>query len=242
MTEAERAELWTRLSMPEATADEKLRIRIVLGCAQGESGTVIAQRLHTTVQTVSKWRRRYEAHRFGSLSDAPRPGRPRAVLDEQVQAVLDKARYSLPDGAAYWSVRRVSAATGVSASTVQRILRAFGVKPHSRGAFGFSAAPDFASAATHDYKYDGGTPFMKIVSLVLKFLPRHASEVRASVEAAPGASVAVDSGDGRMIVLLEDGLGYAVSDSILRVHQIPQVMSATLSYEYSDETLKLEET
>jgi nitrate reductase NapD len=83
--------------------------------------------------------------------------------------------------------------------------------------------------------------FMKIVSLVLKFPPCHAHEVGKSVEAVPGASVAANGDDGRMIVLLEDGPGYAVSDSILKVHQIPQVMSATLAYEYSDETLNPEE-
>ncbi|GHT83316.1 hypothetical protein AGMMS49960_14940 [Betaproteobacteria bacterium] len=78
---------------------------------------------------------------------------------------------------------------------------------------------------------------MKIVSLVLKFLPRHAALVRAGVEAVPGASVAADSGDGRMIVLVEDGEGYAVSDSIIEIHHIGQAMSITLAYEYSDEAL-----
>jgi nitrate reductase NapD len=82
---------------------------------------------------------------------------------------------------------------------------------------------------------------MKIVSLVLKFLPQHAAEVKAGVEAVPGASVAVDSGNGRMIVLVEDGEGYSVSDSILAVHHIGQAMSVTLAYEYSDEALALEE-
>ncbi|MDR2925249.1 MAG: chaperone NapD [Azoarcus sp.] len=82
---------------------------------------------------------------------------------------------------------------------------------------------------------------MKVVSLVLKFLPRYADTIKSAVEAVPGASVAADSGNGRMIVLLEDGSDYAVSDSIIQVHQIPQVMSATLSYEYSDETPALEE-
>jgi nitrate reductase NapAB chaperone NapD/transposase len=221
--------------MSGMTADKKLRLRIILGCARGESGSVIAQRLQTTVQTVSKWRRRYAAHRFAGLSDAPRPGRPRTVLDEQVQAILDKVHYPVPGGAAHWSVRRMSAATGVSAPTVQRIWRAFGVKPQGRNSFGFSVG-------RHDHRRDGGTSFMKIVSLVLKFPPCHASEVRRSVEAVSGASVAVDAGDGRMIVLVEDGAGYAVSDSILRVHQIPQVMSATLSYEYSDEAFTPEET
>ncbi|MCL2876339.1 MAG: chaperone NapD [Betaproteobacteria bacterium] len=82
---------------------------------------------------------------------------------------------------------------------------------------------------------------MKIVSLVLKFLPKHADAIKATIKTVSGASVAADSGDGRMIVLLEDGPGYAVSDSILQVHQIPQVMSVTLSYEYSDEAHALEE-
>ncbi|MCL2589508.1 MAG: chaperone NapD [Betaproteobacteria bacterium] len=82
---------------------------------------------------------------------------------------------------------------------------------------------------------------MKIVSLVLKFMPMNAEAIKSAVGTIPGASVAVDSGDGRMIVLLEDGSDYAVSDSILQVHHIPQVMSVTLSYEYSDEAHALEE-
>jgi nitrate reductase NapD len=87
----------------------------------------------------------------------------------------------------------------------------------------------------------GKNAHMKIVSLVLKFLPNHAEAIKPLVAAVPGASVAVDSGDGRMIVVLEDGPDYAVSDSILQIHQIPQVMSTTLSYEYSDEVQALEE-
>lgn len=82
---------------------------------------------------------------------------------------------------------------------------------------------------------------MKIVSLILKFMPQHAGEVSAAVKATPGASVAHNNGDGRMIVLVEDGPGHAVSDSILQIHQITQVLSTTLSYEYSDEALALEE-
>ena len=55
ITDAERAELHARLRVRKAPEDEMLRMRIVLGCADGESGTMIAQRLGTTVQTVSKW-------------------------------------------------------------------------------------------------------------------------------------------------------------------------------------------
>ncbi|MCL2020647.1 MAG: chaperone NapD [Betaproteobacteria bacterium] len=82
---------------------------------------------------------------------------------------------------------------------------------------------------------------MRIVSLVLKFLPEHAEAIKVAVKTVPGASVAADSGTGRMIVLLEDGPDYAVSDSIIQVHYIPQVMSITLSYEYSDQEYSDEE-
>ena len=61
ITDAERAELHARLRVRKAPEDEKLRMRIVLGCADGESGTVIAQRLHTTARAV------WATSRFSSL-------------------------------------------------------------------------------------------------------------------------------------------------------------------------------
>ena len=82
---------------------------------------------------------------------------------------------------------------------------------------------------------------MKIISLVLKYLPEHTRAVQLGVEAVPGASVAHDHGDGRMLVLIEDGEGYAVSDSIIGVHHVPHVMSVTLAYEYCDDALEPEE-
>jgi transposase len=143
LTGEERAELKARLAVRKAPADEKLRIRVVLGCAQGESGTDIAKRLKTSIQTVSKWRRRYEAYRFAGLSDAPRAGRPRTVLEDQVQTLVDKVRQSIPADATHWSVRSMSAATGISASTVHRIWRAFGLKPHLQATFKLSTDPYF---------------------------------------------------------------------------------------------------
>ena len=135
ITDAERAELHARLRVRKAPEDEKLRMRIVLGCADGESGTMIAQRLGTTVQTVSKWRRRYRAYRLAGLADAPRAGRPRSVGDEQVQLIVDKVRQSKPDNATHWSVRQMSRHAGVSPATVQRIWHAFGLKPHLQETF-----------------------------------------------------------------------------------------------------------
>ena len=133
LTSEESLELTNRLKLRKAPADEKIRIRIVLACAAGESGAAIARRLQVSIQTVSKWRRRYEAYRFAGLSDAPRAGRPRTVLDEHVQAVVDKVRYTKPDNASHWSVRSMGAATGVSAPTVQRIWKTFRSEERSVG-------------------------------------------------------------------------------------------------------------
>lgn len=74
---------------------------------------------------------------------ALQPGHPRTVLDEQVQAVVDKVRLSTPDNASHWSVRRMSAATGVSVPSVQRIWHAFGLKPHLQETFKLSTDPHF---------------------------------------------------------------------------------------------------
>ena len=143
LTPAEHAELEALLRVRKGPADEQLRIRIVLGCAEGQSGALIAERLQTSKQTVSKWRRRYEAYRLAGLTDAPRPGRPRTVNDEQVQEIVDKVRQSMPTKATHWSVRSMSRATGVSPATVQRIWHAFGLKPHLQESFKLSTDPHF---------------------------------------------------------------------------------------------------
>ena len=80
---------------------------------------------------------------IAGLTDAPRSGRSRTVLDEQVQAIVDKVCQSTPENATRWSVRSMSAFTGVSASTVHRIWRAFGLKPHLQATFKLSTDPCF---------------------------------------------------------------------------------------------------
>lgn len=143
LTDAEREELSARLNMRKGATDEKFRIRIVLALAAGESSNVIAERLSCTAQTISKWRRRFEAFRLAGLSDAPRAGAGRRVSDEQVQEVIDRVRQTKPDNSTHWSTRQMSAAVGVSASSVHRIWRAFVLKPHLQDTFKLSTDPNF---------------------------------------------------------------------------------------------------
>jgi transposase len=65
------------------------------------------------------------------LSDEPRPGAPRKLTDDVVEAVIVKTLESGPArGDAQWSTRSMAAATGLSQTAVSRIWRAFGLKPH----------------------------------------------------------------------------------------------------------------
>ncbi len=85
LTDQERAELMMRLAIRKAS-DEDLRTRVVLGCADGESGTHIARRLKTSIQTVPKWRHRYdEAYRFAGLADAMRRARADRVRSSMIK-------------------------------------------------------------------------------------------------------------------------------------------------------------
>ncbi|GBE14754.1 MAG TPA: helix-turn-helix domain-containing protein [Proteobacteria bacterium] len=53
-----------------------IRAKIVLLAAQGFSNDIIASRLDTPRQIVSKWRKRFFERRLEGLRELPRKGRP----------------------------------------------------------------------------------------------------------------------------------------------------------------------
>jgi len=81
---------------------------------------------------------------------------------------------------------------------------------------------------------------MKIASLVLRCRPDDRTDLEANVIRIPGVEVH-GRGDDRLIVTVEDGEGYAMTDSLVAASTDPRVMSVTLAYEYTDEGLELEE-
>src|SRR5215216_5700315 len=121
-----------------------LRARIVLACAQGATNVAVATRLGIWPQTVAKWRGRFVRERLEGLADEPRPGRPRTIVDEQVEAVIVKAlEQPPPSHDTHWSTRSMARATGLSQTAVSRIWRAFGLKPHLEQTWKLSADPQF---------------------------------------------------------------------------------------------------
>lgn len=143
LTDDERQTLKTWANRPKSTQQLAQRARIVLACADGFSNTTVADRLGITTQTVGKWRRRFVACRLDGLADQPRPGAPRKVTDAAVEQVITKTLETKPKNATHWSTRGMAEATGISQSTVSRLWRAFGLKPHRVETFKLSTDPFF---------------------------------------------------------------------------------------------------
>ena len=143
LTDVERAQLvrWERRRRSSQAL--ALRSRIVLACAQGASNKEVAAALGISQPTVGKWRRRFCELRLDGLVDEPRPGRPASVSAEQVEDVVVATLESVPENATQWSRQKMAERSGLSASTVGRIWRAFGLQPHRSETFKLSPDPLF---------------------------------------------------------------------------------------------------
>ena len=76
LTSVEQDKLETRARKYTSPYRDVIRAKIVLLAAQGLSNDVIATRLDTPRQIVSKWRKRFALARLPGLEEQPRGGRP----------------------------------------------------------------------------------------------------------------------------------------------------------------------
>jgi transposase len=143
LSDDERQTLARWASRPKSTQRLALRARIVLTCAQEPSNKAVAQQLGVCRTTVGTWRNRFVARRLEGLADEPRPGAPRTVTDADVELVVTKTLEAKPTNATHWSTRGMAQSSGLSPSTVGRIWRAFGLKPHRADTFKLSTDPFF---------------------------------------------------------------------------------------------------
>src|SRR6266849_4271153 len=107
------------------------RARIVLLASEGLTAEAIASAVGKSLLTVRRWRRRYVSKGTdGLLKDASRPSRVKPLSPEKIKQVVHMTLHEKPPNATHWSLRSMAAAAGVSYSSVQRIWRAHGLKPH----------------------------------------------------------------------------------------------------------------
>ena len=117
----------------ERNTPQKLvwRARIVLLSADRVGVMRIARAIGKSKVTVGRWQERYLARGVAGLRrDATRPGRKTPLSAAVIEQVVQKTLQEKPPAGTHWSIRKMSAAVGISYTSVQRIWKAHGLKPH----------------------------------------------------------------------------------------------------------------
>jgi transposase len=139
--EREVLERWSR--RPKSPHSIAQRARIVLLAADDMSNKDVAAMVGVNPATVLKWRSRFLERGLDGLIDEPRSGAPRKISDADVEAVVVRTLEEAPTDATHWSTRDLAAKSGISASSVGRIWKAFGLKPWLTDGFKLSTDPQF---------------------------------------------------------------------------------------------------
>jgi transposase len=120
------------------------RARIALLAAEGKQNREIAEISGAARRTVGVWRRRFAEKRIaGILKDAPRAGRLPSIGEDVIREIVRKTTQETPVAGTHWSTRSLAKVMGLSPSTIGRVWRRHGLKPHLTRTFKLSRDPRF---------------------------------------------------------------------------------------------------
>lgn len=120
------------------------RAKVVLLAAQGLQNKDIAEQVDLDRRQVALWRQRFlDGGVPAVMQDAPRPGRARSVTADVESHIVNKTLHDKPIAATHWSTRTLAAQIGVGPTTIRRVWRRNGLKPHQQASFKLSRDPRF---------------------------------------------------------------------------------------------------
>ena len=120
------------------------RAEIVLATADGHGTNELMRRTGKSKPCVWRWQERYiEEGVDGLLRDRTRPSRVPPLPEATKLAVLRKTATETPANATHWSRTSMAKAVSISPSSVGRIWREAGLKPHRVDTFKVSNDPEF---------------------------------------------------------------------------------------------------
>jgi transposase len=140
LADAQRGQLRSIANSKTASVRFAQRAKIILLAGDGLQDKQIAARVGVRRQAVALWRGRFlDRGVDGIAKDAPRGGRRRTARSAaKVGAIIRRTTQTTPPDATHWSTNAMAKAEGVSASTVGRVWREHGIKPHRVKSFKLS--------------------------------------------------------------------------------------------------------
>jgi transposase len=118
---------------------------VVLLAAKGKRNDQIARQLKITRQKAARWRQRFlQAGRAGIECDQPGRGRKATYTPDIRRLMVRLTTQETPKAATHWSRQSMAKELGLSPSTVGRVWREHGLKPHLARTFKVSKDPRFA--------------------------------------------------------------------------------------------------
>ena len=144
---ADRARLEAIVADRNSPQKHVWRAQIILATADGCGTAAVMRRASVSKPSVWRWQERFMSEGVdGLLHDKTRPARipplPKAVVEGVVMRTLEEAA---PDAMTHWTAPAMAATSGLSISSVHRIGRAHGLRPHQVRSFKLSTDPKFAA-------------------------------------------------------------------------------------------------
>jgi transposase len=120
------------------------RAKIVLMTADGSGVMAIMRAVSVSKTTVWRWQEYFvEAGVAGLVKGRSKPPGKKPIPEAIKRTIVEKTVKERPADATHWSVRTMGEEAGISHTSVQRIWKEYGLKPHVVRTFKISNDPNF---------------------------------------------------------------------------------------------------